>query len=220
MNSRRMPRNTERSASRTGGWRWVWTVREEADGTRSLVLRWQEHGGPAVTPPTRRGFGTELIEGGIAYELHGTVTLDFPPEGVCCVMTLPLEETTTSAGAEPRRPDGGPRHVLWRRGGWWGQRIDGAAGAARRGFIPRGAVAFGHGGAGRGGGHRARTHDRVGAEGGRGLPAQCRDPGHQPRGRSVEPVARRLEELGVPFFSCRGTTAPGFSMPTTRRGGG
>ncbi|MBX3358714.1 MAG: PAS domain S-box protein [Phycisphaeraceae bacterium] len=74
----------------------TWTVEPQPDGVNLLILRWQERGGPAVTPPARRGFGTELIQGGIAYELHGTVTLDFPPEGVCCIMKLPLERKAPS----------------------------------------------------------------------------------------------------------------------------
>lgn len=65
------------------------TVREE-EGLR-LRLRWREEGGPTVRPPRRRGFGTRLIERGLAYQLRGQASLAFLPEGVCCevVMTLP-----------------------------------------------------------------------------------------------------------------------------------
>ena len=55
-----------------------------------LVLLWQESGGPPVAPPARRSFGTELIEGGIAYELAGKVRLEFPPQGVRCELRFPL----------------------------------------------------------------------------------------------------------------------------------
>jgi two-component sensor histidine kinase len=56
-----------------------------------LRLRWQESGGPPVTPPDRRGFGSHLIEGGLAKELNGEVRLDYEPAGVVCqiVMSFP-----------------------------------------------------------------------------------------------------------------------------------
>jgi PAS domain S-box-containing protein len=55
-----------------------------------LRLVWQEEGGPPVLPPGRKGFGTRLIERGLAHELDGTVTLDFAPSGLRCEIDLPL----------------------------------------------------------------------------------------------------------------------------------
>jgi PAS domain S-box-containing protein len=52
-------------------------------------LEWREGGGPAVAPPTRRGFGSRLIERGLAQELGAQVTLDFAEPGVSCVMSFP-----------------------------------------------------------------------------------------------------------------------------------
>lgn len=51
-----------------------------------LRLTWRERGGPAVPPPTRRGFGTRLIERGLASELKGQVRLDYAPEGLVCTL--------------------------------------------------------------------------------------------------------------------------------------
>jgi two-component system CheB/CheR fusion protein len=56
-----------------------------------LQLQWTESGGPAVSPPTRRGFGTRLINEGVPYELDGEVTLEFPPGGATCIIDIPLE---------------------------------------------------------------------------------------------------------------------------------
>jgi two-component sensor histidine kinase len=57
-------------------------------GTRSTVtMRWQESGGPAVRPPTRRGFGTELIERIVPYELKGKPEFRYEPTGVVCTVT-------------------------------------------------------------------------------------------------------------------------------------
>jgi two-component sensor histidine kinase len=55
-----------------------------------LVLRWQETDGPAVTPPSRKGFGSRVIERGLALELEGAVHLDYRPEGVVCTINFPV----------------------------------------------------------------------------------------------------------------------------------
>ena len=60
-----------------------WRVRDRP-GTRRLELEWRETGGPPVTPPLRRGFGSRLIERSLSRELHGEVTLDFEPSGLVC----------------------------------------------------------------------------------------------------------------------------------------
>ncbi|CAN7619734.1 PAS domain-containing protein [Phenylobacterium sp. LjRoot219] len=57
-----------------------------------LNLRWIERGGPPVTTPTHTGFGTRLLQRGLAHELHGEVTLTFAPEGVHCQIRCPLED--------------------------------------------------------------------------------------------------------------------------------
>ncbi len=68
----------------------TWTTHMEGHRPR-LQLQWMETGGPAVVPPTRRGFGTRLINEGVPYELDGEVTLEFPPSGVTCTIDVPLE---------------------------------------------------------------------------------------------------------------------------------
>lgn len=56
----------------------------ETGKTERLKLRWQESGGPAVEPPTRRGFGSRLIESLLAAELNGEVHLSYEPSGLVC----------------------------------------------------------------------------------------------------------------------------------------
>ncbi|MBV8687453.1 MAG: PAS domain-containing protein [Alphaproteobacteria bacterium] len=53
------------------------------DGDR-LRLEWKESGGPAVAPPQRRGFGSRLIERGLAADLGGGAALHFEPDGLLC----------------------------------------------------------------------------------------------------------------------------------------
>lgn len=61
------------------------------DGSETwLRLTWRERGGPPVSPPAHRGFGTRLIERGLAGGLRGSARLEFGAEGVTCVMDFPL----------------------------------------------------------------------------------------------------------------------------------
>lgn len=64
--------------------------------TRQFQLRWQESGGPAVTPPTRRGFGSRLVEQGLAQDIAGDVRLSFNGPGVVCAIHAPLHEVAGS----------------------------------------------------------------------------------------------------------------------------
>ena len=52
------------------------------DGSGALVIDWQESGGAPVTPPTRRGFGSVIIQRSIPHELGGVATLDYAPGGL------------------------------------------------------------------------------------------------------------------------------------------
>jgi len=67
-----------------------WQV-EDAPGVRHLHLEWRERGGPPVTPPERRGFGSRLVERGLATELGGKAEIAFRPDGIVCVITASLE---------------------------------------------------------------------------------------------------------------------------------
>ena len=56
-----------------------------------LDLSWTESGGPEVRPPTRRGFGTRMIEG-LARDLDGTADLEFNPGGLVCRIRAPFPD--------------------------------------------------------------------------------------------------------------------------------
>jgi two-component sensor histidine kinase len=55
-----------------------------------LRLEWREAGGPRVAPPASRGFGTRMIERGLAAELRGEVKIEFEPTGVVCTIDAEL----------------------------------------------------------------------------------------------------------------------------------
>jgi PAS domain S-box-containing protein len=65
------------------------TVRWSTSGGR-FRLRWEERGGPPVSPPDHRGFGSRMIERGLAAELRGEACIDWRPEGVVCIIDAPL----------------------------------------------------------------------------------------------------------------------------------
>ncbi|WP_426038663.1 HWE histidine kinase domain-containing protein [Brevundimonas sp. DC300-4] len=62
-----------------------WRVSDDG----SLILTWRETGGPTVMAPTRRGFGSSLIERALALETGGRATIDYAPTGVICEIMLP-----------------------------------------------------------------------------------------------------------------------------------
>lgn len=73
-----------------------WDVADR-EGVPWLVLHWIEEGAPdrAASPahqPRRRGFGSELIEGRIPYELKGRGQLTIAPGGVRCHLEFPLKQ--------------------------------------------------------------------------------------------------------------------------------
>jgi PAS domain S-box-containing protein len=70
--------------------RVAWSVTDSEAGRR-LELVWRESGGPPVTPPTRTGFGTRLIQRGLSIELGGEVTLDYRREGLVCTVRTRLD---------------------------------------------------------------------------------------------------------------------------------
>lgn len=78
--------------SRIGGSVQIDWKREPSPQGPRLVLTWRELGGPAVKAPTHRGFGSRVIERGLAHELEGTGHLDYRPEGLVCTMNIPLPE--------------------------------------------------------------------------------------------------------------------------------
>ncbi|HZV83686.1 MAG TPA: HWE histidine kinase domain-containing protein [Brevundimonas sp.] len=81
-----------------------WNESSDVTGHRRLSLLWRESGGPPVSPPTRRGFGSRLLKQA-AGSMNGSVDLRFDTTGLVCVldMTLvdeavPIEQTLLEVG--------------------------------------------------------------------------------------------------------------------------
>lgn len=74
----------------------AWRV-DGAPSPPRLVLEWKETGGPATSPPERRGFGSELIERAIEYDLGGSARIDFASGGVRCRIEFPIVSKAIAA---------------------------------------------------------------------------------------------------------------------------
>uniref|UniRef100_UPI0028A92B9D sensor histidine kinase n=1 Tax=Brevundimonas vesicularis TaxID=41276 RepID=UPI0028A92B9D len=68
-----------------------WGLADQRD--RKLKLSWREIGGPKVTVPDRRGFGSRLIERNIRHDLAGEIDLVYAPDGLIAELTVPLDRT-------------------------------------------------------------------------------------------------------------------------------
>ncbi|HET6970446.1 MAG TPA: sensor histidine kinase [Phenylobacterium sp.] len=80
------------NALKHGAWRAAGrisvTVIEEPGGMVRIV--WRESGGPPVQARVHRGFGSRLLERGVAGEVGGEVSLDFVRDGLVCAIRAPL----------------------------------------------------------------------------------------------------------------------------------
>jgi two-component sensor histidine kinase len=79
-------------SNETGTVRIEWKI-DRNGAPPHLHLEWMESGGPPVIEPTRRGFGTRLIERSLAQDLNGDVTIKFAPAGIICTVDAPVEKS-------------------------------------------------------------------------------------------------------------------------------
>jgi two-component sensor histidine kinase len=71
----------------TVSWRLTGTEHTPRD---KLLLRWVESNGPKVAnPPTRRGFGTRVLESIVRGQLGGKISLSWPATGLVCEIEIP-----------------------------------------------------------------------------------------------------------------------------------
>lgn len=57
-----------------------------------LAIEWREVGGPVVTAPTRKGFGSRLISSALSGEIKGESRIDYQEQGVVWAFKATLEE--------------------------------------------------------------------------------------------------------------------------------
>ncbi len=86
-------------SNETGRVSIVWRI-DDIEGERQFRLRWQEQGGPPVATPTRRGFGSRLIERTFP-SIAGRAETAYPPSGVIFTLDAPLSALSETDADEP-----------------------------------------------------------------------------------------------------------------------
>jgi len=77
--------------SRQGGQVEIsWGVGLNGEDESQFSFRWQESGGPVVSPPDRTGFGTRMITRVLAADFDGIVRIEYEPDGVVCTLASPV----------------------------------------------------------------------------------------------------------------------------------
>lgn len=69
-----------------------WLIDDDGD----LMLSWREHGGPAVQPPTRQGFGTTIIQRSVPYDLGGKAEIRYPLMGLEVDLCIPARHVVVA----------------------------------------------------------------------------------------------------------------------------
>lgn len=64
-----------------------------------VTIDWRESGGPEVSKPMRKGFGSRLVSDAVPRQLGGTVSLDYDPAGLRCRITVPGAVCAEGRGA-------------------------------------------------------------------------------------------------------------------------
>jgi PAS domain S-box-containing protein len=72
-----------------------WELKEK-NLTSEVALKWQETGIAIPASPKRKGYGRELIERALPYQLNAKTQLDFCPDGVRCEIVVPVGAELTN----------------------------------------------------------------------------------------------------------------------------
>ncbi|MDB5393757.1 MAG: hypothetical protein JWM91_1263 [Rhodospirillales bacterium] len=79
------------------------------DGVAVFHFLWRESGGPPVVLPSIKGFGSQLIEGQLAWAFEGHVEVRYMPSGLICRLTAPVAKLELPLPASVPRCQGGTR---------------------------------------------------------------------------------------------------------------
>jgi PAS domain S-box-containing protein len=79
-----------------------------------FAISWTESGGPTVSPPQRRGFGSIVMGVMVERSVGGTVVLEYPPTGVTWCLTCPTANVLEAGtGGEPGEHEGIAAQSAW-----------------------------------------------------------------------------------------------------------
>jgi light-regulated signal transduction histidine kinase (bacteriophytochrome) len=68
----------------------AWSRNHKGD----LDFSWQEEDGPPVSPPTRKGFGTTIVNRSVPYDLGGTASIAYLSSGVIAKFCIPARHVS------------------------------------------------------------------------------------------------------------------------------
>ena len=87
-------------------------VTTSLDDEGDLVIDWIEQGGPPVKAPTRRGFGSTVIERSVRHDLQGDVALNYKLDGLRARFAIPSRQFRlaphAAAGSAPEASNAAP----------------------------------------------------------------------------------------------------------------
>jgi PAS domain S-box-containing protein len=84
-----------------------WSI-SDSNGQPKFEMCWREQNGPAVTPPTRRGFGQVVMVDMLEYSLDAQVSMTYDPTGLVWHLKAPVDQVTQPPDAIPSRGQDAP----------------------------------------------------------------------------------------------------------------
>jgi len=83
-----------------------WSLQSDVTGQTEFAMSWIESGGPPVSKPARRGFGSTVIDGMLKMSLGCDAEVDFAPTGLVWRINCPAAGLIESDVGPPPRPNG------------------------------------------------------------------------------------------------------------------
>jgi two-component system CheB/CheR fusion protein len=80
-----------------------WDIHQDDLRARRVVLNWRESGVAVEQKPTRQGFGRQLLEKALSFDLRAKTELNFGKDGVSCRIEIPIssnDEAQANSGSE------------------------------------------------------------------------------------------------------------------------
>ena len=78
----------------------AWTIgTDPGSNDQRFRFVWREENGPLVTEPTRKGFGSKLINRVLAGDFNGAVSIEYPSSGVVCTLVSSASSVTSESSA-------------------------------------------------------------------------------------------------------------------------
>lgn len=80
-----------------------WHFIQGDEGQNLFEWIWREQGGPPITQPTSKGFGSKLITRALPADFSGQVSILYEPTGVVCRLSCPASSVLTGPVVEPAK---------------------------------------------------------------------------------------------------------------------